>query len=44
MAIKEILTGTTWQRCRVHFIRNVLSQVPKKYQGMVSSIVRTIFA
>ncbi|HHW49341.1 MAG TPA: IS256 family transposase [Clostridiaceae bacterium] len=43
-AIKKILTGSAWQRCRVHFMRNVLSQVPKKYQGMVSSIIRTIFA
>lgn len=43
-AIKKILTGSAWQRCRVHFMRNVLSQVPKHYQGMVSSIIRTIFA
>jgi putative transposase len=43
-AIKKVLTGSTWQRCRVHFMRNVLSQVPKKCQGMVSSIIRTIFA
>jgi len=42
-AIKKILTGSAWQRCRVHFMRNVLSQVPKHYQGMVSSIIRTIF-
>jgi len=27
-AIKKILTGSAWQRCRVHFMRNVLSQVP----------------
>ena len=31
-------------RCRVHFMRNVLSQVPRKQQGMVSAIVRTVFA
>ena len=43
-AIKKILTGSAWQRCRVLFMRNVLSQVPKNYQGMVSSIIRTIFA
>ncbi len=30
--------------CRVHFIRNVLTQVPKSSQSMVSSIIRTIFA
>ncbi len=43
-AVKKILAGSAWQRCRVHFMRNVLSQVPKSYQGMVSSIIRTIFA
>ncbi|CAM4005093.1 Mutator family transposase [Alicyclobacillus pomorum] len=43
-AIETTLVGATWQRCRVHVIRNVLSQVPKSSQAMVSSIVRTIFA
>lgn len=42
-AISEVLTGATWQRCKVHTIRNVLSQVPKKEQSMVASILRTIF-
>ncbi len=43
-AIESVLVGATWQRCRVHVMRNVLSQVPKTSQPMVSSIVRTIFA
>jgi transposase-like protein len=43
-AIATTLVGATWQRCRVHVMRNVLSQVPKSSQAMVSSIVRTIFA
>ncbi|WP_206882512.1 IS256 family transposase, partial [Alicyclobacillus fructus] len=42
-AISEVLTGATWQRCKVHTIRNVLSQVPKREQSMVASIIRTIF-
>jgi transposase-like protein len=42
-AIGQVFTGIPWQRCRVHFMRNVLSQVPKKYQGIVSAMVRTIF-
>lgn len=42
-AINEVLTGVTWQRCQVHFMRNVLSQVPKKQKGMVAAITRTIF-
>ena len=36
--------GAGWQRCRVHFMRNVLAVVPKGSQEMVASIIRTIFA
>lgn len=28
-AIEAILIGAAWQRCRVHFLRNVLAQSPK---------------
>lgn len=42
-AIAEILTGAAWQRCRVHFMRNLLAQVPKAAQPMVSAAVRMIF-
>ena len=28
-AIEAVLIGAAWQRCRVHFLRNVLAQVPK---------------
>ena len=43
-AIRKVLGGSSWQRCRVHFMRNVLSQVPKSAQQMVAALVRTIFA
>jgi transposase-like protein len=43
-AIDAVLTGAAWQRCRVHFLRNVLSTVPKGSQEMVASIIRTVFA
>lgn len=43
-AIAQVLQGASWQRCRVHFMRNVLSQVTKSSQPMVSSVIRTIFA
>ena len=36
--------GATWQRCRVHFMRNALSYVPKAQQPMVASYIRTAFA
>ena len=38
-----VLNGTAWQRCRVHFMRNVLSRVPKAASGFVSATVRHIF-
>ena len=43
-AINTVFQGSSWQRCRVHFMRNVLSAVPKGSQDMVASIIRTIFA
>ena len=43
-AIGTVFQGASWQRCRVHFLRNVLSIVPKGSQEMVASIIRTIFA
>ncbi len=43
-AIATVFQGASWQRCRVHFMRNVLSVGPKGSQEMVASIIRTIFA
>jgi len=43
-AISKVLPGTSWQRCRVHCMRNILCHVPRKQQGMVSAMIRTIFA
>ena len=42
-AIGEVFVGAAWQRCRVHFMRNVLARVPKQAQAMVAATVRTIF-
>jgi putative transposase len=42
-AIREVFVGASWQRCRVHFVRNVLARVPKSAQAMVAATVRTIF-
>jgi len=35
--------GSTWQRCRTHFMRNLLTRVPKSAQGLVATLVRSIF-
>lgn len=43
-AIAAVLTGTSWQRCMVHFLRNVDAKVAKAAQGMVGASVRTIFS
>lgn len=43
-AIDTVFQGAAWQRCRVHFMRNVLAIVPKGSQDMVASIIRTAFA
>jgi putative transposase len=43
-AISSVLLGAAWQRCRVHFLRNVLAQVPKGSAEMVAATLRTIFA
>jgi putative transposase len=43
-AIESVLTGASWQRCRVHFMRNVLAHIAKADKSMVSAALRTIFA
>ena len=43
-AIAAVLTGASWQRCRVHFVRNALAYVPKQAAQLVASTIRTVFA
>jgi len=43
-AIAKVLHEAAWQRCRVHFMRNLLSLVPKGAQDAVKAIVRTVFS
>jgi putative transposase len=43
-AISAVLHGATWQRCRVHFMRNALAKVSKGHAEMVAATIRTIFA
>jgi len=41
-AIRRVL-GSSWQRCRVHWMRNALSYVPKGQQSMVAAALRQAF-
>ena len=34
----------TWQRCRVHFMRNMLAYAPKAQRRMISAAIATVFA
>ena len=43
-AIGAVLLGAAWQRCRVHFLRNILTRIPKGSAEMVLAAIRTIFA
>jgi putative transposase len=40
-AITQVL-GATWQRCRVHFMRNLLAYAPKGQHSMIAAAVRTV--
>src|SRR6266545_6348116 len=42
-AVRELLLGAAWQRCRVHFTRNAQALVPRSAAGMVASAIRSIF-
>ena len=43
-AIASTLPGASWQRCRTHFLRNLLTRVPKSAGPFVATLVRSIFA
>jgi transposase-like protein len=43
-ALEQVLAGATWQRCRVHFMRNALAHVSRGDKSMVAAAIRTIFA
>lgn len=42
-AARKVL-GAGWQRCRVHFQRNLLARVGKTHKPVVSAVVKTVFA
>ena len=43
-ALGRVFQGVGHQRCRVHFVRNLLALVPMSHKDMVAAVFRTIFA
>ncbi|MCB9672356.1 MAG: IS256 family transposase [Alphaproteobacteria bacterium] len=43
-AIEKRLPSAKWQRCRVHFMRNLASRVTKRHRAPCLALVKTIFA
>ena len=42
-AIATVFAGASWQRCRTHFMTNLLSKVPRRTQPWVATMVRTVY-
>jgi putative transposase len=42
-AIETVLSGSSWQRCRTHFMANFAGRVPKASWPMVATLVRSVF-
>jgi putative transposase len=43
-AIRRVLQGSAWQRCRVHAMRNLLSAARHQHRQVIAALIRTIFA
>jgi len=42
-AVKKELVGTVWQRCKVHFMRNILARVPHRDKARVAEKIKQIW-
>ena len=42
-AIEAVFPGSLWQRCKVHFLRNLAGRVPRKKRPAMVSLAKTIF-
>ena len=42
-AIAAVFDGASWQRCRTHFMTNLLTRVPRRVQPWMATMVRTIY-
>jgi len=42
-AIATVFSGSSWQRCRTHFMANLATRIPKGNWPMIATLVRSIF-
>ena len=42
-AIRESFPGASWQRCKVHFVRNILVYVPQKEKKAFAAVLKEIW-
>lgn len=42
-AIAVVMNGVPWQRCKVHFMRNVMAHVPNRLKDEVAGALKSIF-
>ena len=42
-AIRESFPGASWQRCKVHFMRNILAYVPQKEKKAFAAVLKEIW-
>lgn len=42
-AIQREFIGTSWQRCNVHFKRNIIEKLPKKDSAEIRMMIRRVF-
>ena len=42
-ALAQVFAGATWQRCKVHLLRNVVAAVPKQHAPAVLGVVKSVF-
>ena len=43
-AIARCFQGASWQRCRVHAMRNLLEDANHRHRAMIAALIRTVFA
>jgi transposase-like protein len=43
-AIGRCFQGASWQRCRVHAMRNLLAAANHRHRPMIAALIRTVFA